>query len=146
MAGLSDISVSNYTKVEYKSGSAYKAVLNLEQMSGLGFESNIIDVMQFGNRFARRLVGSASSTPIELVCSYNPADASFTDLAGLVKSNARTEFKITQYADADQKNGHTITLTAIVASIAYGNEHDSQRQVTYSLAVDGEIGAPVALA
>lgn len=146
MAGLTDISVSNYTKVEYKSGSTSKAILNVESFSGLGGETNIIDVMQFNAKYARRLVGSASASPIEIVCTYNPSDVSFVDLLALQKNETKTEFKITQYANAEQKVGSTITVNAFVSSIAYGNEFDAQRTVTWTLAVDGEIGAPVALA
>ncbi|WP_339009450.1 hypothetical protein [Aeromonas popoffii] len=146
MAGLTDISVSNYTKVEYKSGSTSKAILNVESFSGLGGETNIIDVMQFNAKYARRLIGSSSASPIEIVCTYNPSDVSFVDLLALQKNETKTEFKITQYANAEQKVGSTITVNAFVSSIAYGNEFDAQRTVTWTLAVDGEIGAPVALA
>ncbi|QWL58221.1 hypothetical protein HQ400_07845 [Aeromonas jandaei] len=146
MAGLSDISTANYTKVEYKSGAAFKQVLNLEGFSGLGGEVNIIDVMQFNQKYARRLVGSASASPIELVCTYNPADASFVDLLALQKNETKTEFKITQFANAEQKAGHTITVNGFISSVAYGNEFDTQRTVTWTIAVDGAIGDPVALA
>ncbi|MFM1687935.1 hypothetical protein ACJ7VZ_05340 [Aeromonas salmonicida] len=140
---LADISVSNYTGIYYKDGTAFKEITDVEGISGITQEDSIVEVKQYNLKYARKLIGSGSAGPVELACTLNPSTDSYKKLVTLSASNARTDFKIVYFADAAKLTAMSRTFTGIVSSMVEGSEYDSQRTVTWTIAVDGALGALV---
>lgn len=138
---LADISVSNYTAIYYKDGAAFKEITDVEGISGITSEDSIIEVKQYNLRYARKLIGSGSAGPIELSCTLNPSTDSYKKLATLNDTNARTDFKIVYFADAAKLTAVSRTFKGFISSMSEGSEYDSQRTVTWTIAVDGAFGA-----
>ncbi|MDT8865859.1 hypothetical protein [Vibrio fluvialis] len=141
MSGLSDISVSNYMKLEMKVGaSAPIEILDIEGWGGLEDETNIVEVAQYNRKYARKLVGSSSIGAIELNCSFNPSTPSYKALADARAADAKAVFTVTYYNDASKTESSKRDFTAIVASYTESGEFDTQRTCTWTLAVDGALG------
>ncbi|TON18993.1 hypothetical protein CGH61_19165, partial [Vibrio parahaemolyticus] len=102
MAGLTDISLGNFTKVYYEdldAGNAETEIANVQSFSHPSDERNIIDVPQYGQTYQRKLAGSASTGAAELVVNFNPADATHKYLLAEYKSGRIQTFKVEVLAD-----------------------------------------------
>ncbi|HAT6345313.1 TPA: hypothetical protein JAJ28_003079 [Aeromonas hydrophila] len=137
MAGpISDICVSNYTELTVDG----VQVTSVQNISGGASQANIIDVFNYGMEYARKLVGSKSTDPFEVTCSYNPSEASYKSLAILAKSNKPVEMTITINGGADASQGsQELKFTGIVASKSVTMEFDTAVGVVYSIVVSGAI-------
>ena len=141
MAGLSDISISNFMKVEMKNGSAFVEITDLESWSGFQEDTSIVEVKQYNAKFARKLAASGTVNAVEMTCSFIPESASYKALATARASEARTEFKVTYFNGADKKEASSRTFMGIVSSYSEATEFDAQRTCSYTIAVDGALGA-----
>lgn len=137
MAGLQDISVGTYTG--FKIGNV--EIGGVEGFGGFSEETSIIEVKQYGARFARKLAGSSTVAPIELTCSFNPTDAGYVALAAARANDTRSEFTVTYYNNASKTAGAKRTFNGIVTAYAESSENDAARTCTWTIAVDGALGA-----
>ncbi|MCR6739102.1 MULTISPECIES: hypothetical protein [Aeromonas] len=137
MPGLTDISVANWMTVTIDAVDCTDMV----SLTGGATNANIIEVLQYNQDFAKKLVGSKSTDPFELVCSYVPSTASYKALDTLSKNNKAVEVKITLKSGAGTTGvtSQILTFTGIIASKTIGSEYDTARTVTYSIAVSGGI-------
>ncbi|HHW4399882.1 TPA: hypothetical protein ACUNCG_000422 [Aeromonas hydrophila] len=136
MAGITDICVSNYIELEVDG----VKVTSVSNISGGASQANIIDVLNYGSEYARKLVGSKSTDPFEVTCSYNPSEASYKSLAILAKSNKPVEVSITINGGADAAAGsQVLTFTGIVASKSVNMEFDTAVSIVYQIIVSGSI-------
>ncbi|WP_429049182.1 phage tail tube protein [Aeromonas hydrophila] len=140
ITNLKDISVSNYSKFEIKNASAWVVVGEVTDMSGFTGESTIVDVMQYGKRFARRLVGSATAGPINVSAAWKPTDAGQMAMEKSFKDATPQNFRVTFYADATQTKGISSEFAGYVSSFSLENAFDSARTMTCAVAVDGALG------
>ncbi|MBS9935789.1 MULTISPECIES: phage tail tube protein [Vibrio harveyi group] len=143
MAGLTDISLGNFTKVYYEdldSGNAEVEIANVQSFSHPSDERNIIDVPQYGQTYQRKLAGSASTGAAELVVNFNPADATHQYLLAEYKSGRIQTFKVEVLADESGTAGSFYTFKGQVASKSASGDFDSVTTITFSLSVDGALG------
>lgn len=141
MAGLTDISLGNFTKfhITTEGGTDYDLpVANLQAVGDLGDEATIVDVSEYGVKYLRKLVGSASAGPVDLTVNFDPSDTSFTRLEALYKSGLPVACKL-EMLDSSETNGSFVTFTGLVASKSFGNEFDGVRSVVFSIAIDGAV-------
>ncbi|HHG3075758.1 TPA: hypothetical protein ACPVXB_001016 [Vibrio parahaemolyticus] len=135
MAGLSDISVSNY--LEIKLGD--KAIANIESFGGLNEETSLVEVKQYNTKFARKLAASATVGAVELTCSFVPEEASYKALMDAKNAESRNQFTVTYFNNASKTESTVRTFTGIVTSYSESGEFDAQRTCTWTIAVDGAI-------
>lgn len=132
---LSEVSVGNYCTVMIGS----TEVGEIESLGGISQDTTIVQFNQYNKKYSRALVGSSSTAPIEITCTYLPSDAGQTALEEARKSEAREEFSITYHTSAGATAGKEFTFWGYVASRNISSEYDAQRTVTYSIAIDGDI-------
>ncbi|WP_188013164.1 hypothetical protein [Photobacterium damselae] len=137
MAGLSGISVSNYMKLTIDG----KEITDIESFGGLNEETSIVEVKQYNQKYARKLVGSATVSAVELTCSFNPASESYKALVAARTSEAVKPFVVTYYNNAAKTESSSRTFNGIVTSYGESGEYDAQRTCTWTIAVDGALGA-----
>ncbi|EQB2600688.1 hypothetical protein ACYHQE_004374 [Aeromonas salmonicida] len=135
MAGMVDANVSNYLQV--KIGTV--EITDIESLTGFAQNANIIEFFNYNNKYSRKLVGSASVDPMEMVCTYLPESAAYKAMEKARAEETRSAITITLFENATKKTGNTLTFTGIVGSKSISTEFDTQRTVTYSVAVDGGI-------
>lgn len=132
---LSEISVGNYVTMMIDSSD----IGEIESIGGINQETTIVSFSQFNKKYNRALLGSATTAPIEVVCTYLPSDSGQAALEAARKSEARSEFVITYHQSAGSTAGKSFTFFGYVASRNISSEFDAQRTVTYSIAIDGDI-------
>lgn len=130
-----DANVSNYLQV--KIGTV--EITDIESLTGFAQNANIIEFFNYNNKYSRKLVGSASVDPMEMVCTYLPESAAYKAMEKARAEETRSAITITLFENATKKTGNTLTFTGIVGSKSILTEFDTQRTVTYSVAVDGGI-------
>lgn len=130
-----DANVSNYLQV--KIGTV--EITDIESLTGFAQNANIIEFFNYNNKYSRKLVGSASVDPMEMVCTYLPESAAYKAMEKARAEETRSAITITLFENATKKTGNTLTFTGIVGSKSISTEFDTQRTVTYSVAVDGGI-------
>ena len=135
MAGITNLSVANYMSLTIGD----VEITDIESFGGLSEETSIVEVKQYNLKMARKLVGSGSVGAIELTCSFNPSTASYKALLAAKTSEALSAFTVTYYNNASKSESETRTFNGIVTSYSESGEYDSQRNVTYSIAVDGGV-------
>lgn len=141
MAGLDDISVANYTRISYETtpgSGTYTDIAEVQSIGELTDEKTIIDVQEYGVQYMRKLVGSANAGPLELIINLNPAETTHQYLFTAYKNDTRVKFQLRMTNAANDK-GDSVTFTALVASKSFGNEFDTARTASVSLAIDGAI-------
>lgn len=155
MAGLTDISLGNFTNVLYGAVNAYtqstlRLLGDVQTVGDIADEATIIDVQAYGQKYLKKLVGSANSSAIEVVCNYDPSDAGQTDL--LLAYNTSTQRSIGIMMNVGEPadpaapfavDGHHIVFNALVASASITNSFDETRTITFSIVpVGGAVNGP----
>lgn len=137
MPGLTEISVSTWMTVTIDAVDCTDMV----SLTGGTTNANIIEVLHYNQEYAKKLVGSKSTDPFELVCSYVPSTASYKSLDTLSKNNKAVEVKITLKSGAGTTgvSSQILTFTGIIASKSISTENNVSRAVTYSIVVSGGI-------
>ncbi|MGU5689086.1 hypothetical protein [Aeromonas caviae] len=135
MAGMADANVSNY--LEVKIGET--VITDIESITGFGQNANIIEFFNYNNKYSRKLIGSASVDPMEMVCTYIPESASYKALESARANETKSEIVITLFDSPTKTNGNTLTFNGYVASKSVSTEFDTQRTVSYTIAVDGGV-------
>lgn len=134
MAGISKITTANFLTLKVDD-----TVLNhTKSISGGAVNANIIDVLEYNNQYAQKLVGSRSVDAFEVVCGYVPESADYKAMQALISSGETVECVLTIKAGpAVGAESNTITFQGIVASKSISTEFDAQSLVTYTIAVSG---------
>jgi hypothetical protein len=88
----------------------------------------------------RKLVGTASAGPVDIVCNFNPADTTQQYLLASYAAGRREKFKLLM-TNADGSEGSFVEFDGFVASKSQANEFDAARTITFSIAIDGALGA-----
>lgn len=135
MAGLTDISVSNY--MDLKIGEV--VITDIESFSGISEETNVVEVKQYNRATPRKLVGSKSGAALELTCTLNPSTASHKALFAAKKSFEPQDVEVKYYQDANKAEFITRTFTALVTGYSESSEYDAQRTCTWAISVDSDI-------
>jgi len=143
MAGLTDISVSNYTVLQYTtdSGTTWVDITNVNSIGDLTDEKTIVDVQEYGVSYLRKLVGTANAGTVDLTVNFNPADTSHVYLLASYKSGSPEMFRLVMYNTSAKTLGNYIQFNGFVGTNTISNSFDSSRTVVFSIAVDGALGA-----
>lgn len=139
MAGLDDISVANYTKLYYDATGTPVAINEIQSIGELTDEKTIIDVQTYGVQYLRKLVGTSNAGPLEIVVNLDPSDATHVYLLNSYKNGTREAFKL-EMSNAAGTQGDSISFNGFVGSKTIGNDFDTARTVSFSIAIDGALG------
>lgn len=137
MSGLSDLSIANYMTFKVNN----VEITDIEAFSGLGEETSIVEVKTFNTKMARKLVAGGTVAAAEMTCSFIPESPSFKALTAARVSETPQTCELTYWSNAAKTEGTKRTFQGIVTSESIAGELDTQRTVTYSIAVDGALGA-----
>jgi hypothetical protein len=141
MAGLGDITLGNFTKVYVgEDADLVGAMSELEEVQSVGDisdEATIVDVQKYGQKYLRKLVGSANAAAIEVVCNY----VSDSTTGGIVQKELLAAYTastpkqvvISMLEDATETNGVYVLFNCLVASASITNAFDETRTITFSL-------------
>ena len=148
MAGLSDISLGNFTRILYGQASVAAPTSVLGDVQSIGDitdEATIVDVPAYAQKYLKKLVGSANASAIEVVCNYDPSDAGQIDLFAAYNASAARMIRIEMGIDATFAGDATSHVTGIefdclVASASVSNSFDETRTVTFSLVPTDGLG------
>lgn len=141
MAGLSDLSIANYMTFTVNN----VEITDIEAFSGLGEETSIVEVKTYNTKMARKLVAGGTVAAAEMTCSFIPETPSFKALTVARIAETPQVCEITYWNNSSKTTGSKRTFNGIVTSESITGEIDTQRQVTYSIAVDGALGALTAV-
>ena len=141
MAGLQDISVSNYTNLQYTTdaGAVWGTITNVQSLGELSDEKTIIDVQEYGAAYLRKLVGTANAGPMDVTVNFDPSDPTHIFLLNSYKNGTQEQMRLVMN-NADGSAGNFVEFYGFVASKSQGNEFDAARTMTFSIAIDGALG------
>ena len=143
MAGLDDISVANYTKLKYGEAGSEVTITKVQSIGELTDEKSIIDVQEYGVAYLRKLVGTANAGPMEVLINLDPSDATHQYMINSYKLGTRERFTL-ELTNAAGDKGDSVVFNGFVGSKSLGNDFDSARTVSLSIAIDGAVGDLVA--
>lgn len=143
MAGLDDISVANYTKLKYGDAGSEVTIVGVQSVGELTDEKTIIDVQEYGSVYLRKLVGTANAGPLEVVINLNPNEVTHKYLLNSYKTGARERFTL-ELTNAAGDKGDSVVFNGFLGSKSLGNDFDSARTISMSIAIDGALGDLVA--
>jgi hypothetical protein len=147
--GLSEISLGNFTEIRVGAiGSGFGDLLILEDVQSVGDlqdEATIIDVNAYGQKYMKKLVGSANASALEVVCNFNPSAPIQAELLAAYanttsKMIAIAMFEATTGANGDEAEGTYNMFPCLIASASVANSFDETRTVTFSLVPANGIG------
>ncbi len=147
MAGLEDISLGNFTNVFYGDAGTDDPTNKLGEVQSVGDisdEATIVDVQKYGQKYLRKLVGSANAAPIEVVCNFKPNDAGQIDLLKAYNETTTRRIKIDMDENDTGSNGTTNQFDVLVGSASVTNSFDETRTITFALVPIDGIGDYVA--
>ena len=162
MAGLTDISLGNFTDIIYApadtvapvggdfSSSSFLLVGDVQTVGDISDEATIVDVQAYGQKYLKKLVGSANASAIEVVCNYDPTDAGQIDLLSAYDTTTQRAIGVVMKEndgdfDADTTNGTFNVFNALIASASVANSFDETRTITFSIVPANGIGDYTAL-
>ncbi|MGY3913617.1 hypothetical protein ACW5XW_24190 [Aeromonas piscicola] len=131
---LTDATVANYMTVKMDT----VEITDIEQTSGGGINTNIIEFFNFNKRFSRKMTGSSSVDAYELVCTFIPGSPSYKALKAAADDQAKHEFTIIYHDGPKKTGGYQVKFSAFIGSKSISSEFDTQRTVSYQITVDGE--------
>lgn len=143
MAGLTAISLGNFTKVYYGPSGVADPTSVLGEVQSVGDisdEATIVDVSAYGQKYLKKLVGSANASAIEIVCNFQPADAGQIDLLKAYEETTQRRILIEMDEDATGTNGTINQFDALIASASVTNSFDETRTITFSVVPVNGIG------
>ena len=157
MAGLLDISLGNFTEVRF--GPAVGAPIpvlptaitlgDVMSVGDISDEATIVDVQAYGQKYLKKLVGSANAAAIEIVCNYDPTDAGQIDLLAAYNSSTQRAIGIVMKAEDasfSAADGTYNIFDALIASASVTNSFDETRTITFSVVPTNGLGAYLPLA
>lgn len=105
-------------------------------------EKNIVEVARFGQTYPRKLTGSASTGNCEMVVNFDGDDPTHTYLLDSYANSDKEQFRIVLLESCDDDTiGHYMQFDGQVASKSSTGDFDSIATISFSLSVDGALGA-----
>jgi len=143
MAGLTDITISNYTVLQYTpdAGTTWVDITNVNSIGDLADQKTVVDVQEYGATYLRKLVGTANAGTVDITVNFSPADASHTYLLASYQAGSAETFRLVMYNTAAKTLGNYIQFNGFVGTKTLSNAFDAARTVVFSIAVDGALGS-----
>lgn len=146
-SGLTEISLGNFTAVFYGAKSTNPVALpsnevgEVQSVGDIADEATIVDVQAYGQKYLKKLVGSANASAIEIVCNYDPSDAGQVDLQLAYSTSTPRDIGILMKdVDGDAAEGTFNVFNALIASASLSNSFDETRTITFSIVPTNGIG------
>lgn len=130
-------SVADVTTINKVAADALTAVAKVMDLGTISNEANVIDVPEFGQDYAGKLVGQLNAGTLDMTIAWNPGDTSHIALKDAVTNKTKTLFAIRWTPDGTAND--YVTFNAYVASFGIETSIDDAVKATVSLAIDGQL-------
>lgn len=146
--GIDSIQISNFVKV--LASNLAGPVTEVEEIQSVGEltdEATIVDVPAYGSSYMKKLVGSKSAGPMEIVCSLVP-DSTVAPVQQSLRdayTDGTEMFFTVQMLNATSDAGDEVSFKGFVTSATVSNDFDAVRTQTFSIAVNGALSAMTAM-
>ena len=147
--GLADISLGNFTEIRIgdiaDTFTELDVLGDVQSVGELTDEATIVDVNAYGQKYMKKLVGSANASAVEVVCNYNPSDLIQIELLDAYTNSTPKNVALVMF-ESDTGNAGTEAegtynmFKCLVASASLANSFDETRTITYSLVPTDGLG------
>lgn len=149
MAGLTDISLGNFTEIRHGAANAvFNSLVKVDDVQSIGEltdEATIVDVQAYGQKYLKKLVGSSNASAIEVVCNYDPSDTNQQALLNAYTNATNIKIALVMLADNTGTKGTYNMFDSLVASATVSNSFDETRTITFSIVPTNGLGTYTAL-
>ncbi len=147
--GLAGITLGNFTEIRVGDiADAFAALVKLEDVQSVGEltdEATIVDVNAYGQKYMKKLVGSANASAIEVVCNYDPSAPVQSELLAAYTASKPKVVALTMFeadtGDGSDSEGTYNQFDCLVASASVANSFDETRTITFSIVPTNGLGA-----
>lgn len=131
------VEVGTHTAGSNTPATDFKEVPEIGSFPTIGAENTVIDVVEFNNKYNRKLIGSKSVPDITLTVHYLPDNEVHALLLQLEDEQKRAQFKITYFEDQTKASGYSVTYVGFVSSSVTSGDKDEVVNRDFVIAVDG---------
>lgn len=130
-------SVADVTTVDKTAADALTAVAKIMDLGTIANEANVIDVPEFGQEYAGKLVGQLNAGTLDLTIAWNPGDTGHAALKSAVTNKTKHLFAVRWTSDGTDND--YVAFNAYVASFGIETTIDDAVKASVSLAIDGQL-------
>lgn len=131
------VEVGTHTAGSTEVATDFKQIPELGSFPTIGAENVVIDVVEYNNKYNRKLIGSKSVPDITLTLHYLPDNAVHQDLLVAEENQLRKQFRITYYEDGTHTTGYQVVVVGFVSSSVTSGDKDDVVNRDFVIAVDG---------
>lgn len=131
------VEVGTHTPGSKVPATDFKEVPEIGSFPTVGAENTVIDVVEFNNKFNRKLIGSKSIPDVTLTVHYLPDNEVHQLLLQLEEDQKRAQFKITYYEDQTKTTGYSVTYVGFISSSVTSGDKDAPVDRNFVISVDG---------
>lgn len=117
-------------------GAGYSSIAKIIDMGTISNESNVIDVPEFGQDYAGKLVGQLNAGTLDMAVAWDPSDTQHIQLKDAVTAKTLLTYSI-QWNDGGGSNFEYVGFNAYVATFGIETTIDDAVKANVSLAIDG---------
>lgn len=129
-ASIADVTTVNVA------GTPAAVVGKITDLGTISNEANVIDVPEFGQEYAGKLVGQLNAGTLDMTIAWDPADAEHIALKDAVTNKTKKLFAIVWDDGVGQEY---VAFNAYVASFGIETTIDDAVKASCSLAIDGQL-------
>ena len=116
----------------------WQLVSKIIDLGTISNEANVIDVPEFGQDYAGKLVGQLNAGTIDMSVAWNPSDVQHVALQSAVTAKTLYTYAI-RWDDGGGVNFEYVGFNAYVASFGIETTIDDAVKASVSLAIDGQL-------
>jgi hypothetical protein len=146
--GIDTISIASYVEVLVDVASTPTIpVEDVQSIGEISDEATIVDVSAYGQQYLRKLVGSKSAGPMEIVVNaiFDVVVAPQQQMLRDAYRDGTSLFFTVEMKNAAGDAGDFVSFQGLVASASISNEFDGIRSQTFSIVISGAVSdvAPI---
>ncbi|MDA8518965.1 phage tail tube protein [Citrobacter sp. Igbk 16] len=131
------VEVGTHTAGSNTPATDFKEIPEIGSFPTIGAENVVIDVVEYNNKYNRKLIGSKSVPDITLTVHYLPDNEIHQLLLSLEDEQKRAQFKITYFEDASKTTGYSVLYVGFISSSVTSGDKDAPVDRNFVIAVDG---------
>jgi hypothetical protein len=116
----------------------WQTIAKIIDLGTIQNESNVIDVPEFGQDYAGKLVGQLNAGTLDMSVAWDPGDTEHGVLQAAVTAKSRYTYAI-RWDDGGGTNFEYVGFNAYVASFGVETTIDDAVKASVSLAIDGQL-------
>lgn len=116
----------------------WQTVAKIIDLGTIQNEANVIDVPEFGQEYAGKLIGQLNAGTLDMSVAWDPSDVQHGVLQNAVTGKTRNTYAI-RWDDGGGINFEYVGFNAYVASFGVETTIDDAVKASVSLAIDGQL-------